>query len=861
VVRLVGSFVLLLFAFGARTQVPAQWEWTAEYRNVPLAEVMEELATSHDLQFTYLESAIRDETVDCRFERADWPTVAACLFAANGLAVIDNGDGSLSLRPVPLRPACITVTDADGHPLPFVTLSVTGSGWSGYTDGDGSFRGKLRAGGGDSLKLSFLGYGSQTIPIGPDCRTVVLHQDGVLLADVIVRDFLSRGIRASVDGRSVELRPNELPPLPGFAGTELYRAATLLPGVSLTDEAAANLSIRGGSRDQNLILWDGIPVYGSGHYFGMISPFEPRLVDRMELQRGQARAGYGGRLSGVLELQTDSEVTPDPEIGLDANLLYAGGHAKLPLVAGRTDLQVAARGSVNQIWEGPTYASYRDQVFQRPDGEGRTREFRGLDPPRELSTFGEANFRLLQRVGANGQLRASGFYQRNDYRYREEGRVRRNFLEDQLESTHLGGSLTYRTGGGTTVQLTHSYFDNRGDYRFNERRISAEDRRSNRIGESSLRAERELAIGAGGVRAGLQAQRFTNDYELFRANARAEVEISDAGRTLAYALSPYAEYAGRFGRGGHYRLGLRLPYYDLTDRLYVEPRLSLSYPLADHWLLKGGLAVNNQFISEAVELTAYRVSTRATFWTLADGEEVTPARGREGSLGLTGQYGTWLIDVEGYLKSADGLPGLDNEPEGRRGVSPIDSRGRGVDVLLRRQWSDWLAFATYSLSRLDWVRQRNPGVTFPGNEDRRHQFQLVVNRRMGRFGLGLSWQYRSGSRYTAVPTDVERFRDLNLTAADLNNTRLPAYHRLDASLRYALAETNDASPWHATLELSLLNLYDRRNLLDREYRGRERTVLSGPFNPFFLEEVDRLGLGLTPNVGLRIGFGARAPGS
>jgi hypothetical protein len=856
--RIVCFTLLLLFGGRARAQVPADWQWTANYPDRPLREVLDELQRRTGLRFTFLESAVADERVNCSFEEADWATVADCLFTAHGLAVTDNGGGSFSLRPVPRRPLCITVTDATGEPLPFVTLTVAGSGWAGYTDAGGSYRGQVRAGGMDSLTVTFLGYGPRTVAVRADCRTVQLPEDGISLTSVIVRDFLSRGIRSSADGRAVEMRPKELPPLPGFAGRELYRMAALLPGVQLTDEAAANLSIRGGSRDQNLILWDGIPVYGAGHYFGMISPFEPQLVEQMRLQRGQATAGYGGRLSGVLELDTEAGPATATEMGLDANLLYAGGYAKLPLASGTSDVQFGARGSVNQFWEGPTYNSYREQVFQRPDGESRAREFRGTDPPEETSTFGEANARLLQRVGRDGQLRLSGFYQRNDYRYREEGRLRRNFLQDELESTHLGGSLTYLQKSdtpGIQIQLAHSQFDNRGDYQFNERRISAEDRQANTIDETSLRGEVPLRVGSQRLRFGLQAQRFTNKYTLLRAHARAEVDIRDDGRTLAYALSPYGEWAGTFGQGGNFRLGLRVPYYDLTDRVYVEPRLVLSYPLARHWLLKGGVAVNHQFISEAVELTAYRVSTRATFWTLADGEQTDPARGREGSLGLTGQYGTWLIDVEGYLKSADGLPGLDNEPEGRRGVSPIDSRSRGVDVLLRRQWSDWLAFATYSLSTIDWARQRQPSLTFPGNEDRRHQLQVVVNRKLGRFGAGLSWQYRSGSRYTDLDGGVTRFRDLNLSVADLNAARLPAYHRLDASVRYLLAEANNQRPWHASVELSLLNLYNQQNILDREYRGRERTILSGPTNPFFLEQVDRYGLGFTPNVALRLGFG------
>lgn len=48
----------------------------------------------------------------------------------------------------------------------------------------------------------------------------------------------------------------------------MIKSIQALPGVTTAGEAATGFNVRGGSVDQNLILYDGMPVFNSSHVFG-----------------------------------------------------------------------------------------------------------------------------------------------------------------------------------------------------------------------------------------------------------------------------------------------------------------------------------------------------------------------------------------------------------------------------------------------------------------------------------------------------------------------------------------------------------------------------------------------------------------
>ena len=87
-----------------------------------------------------------------------------------------------------------------------------------------------------------------------------------------------------------------------FGEKDVIRIVMMLPGVKAVGEASSGFNVRGGSTDQNLILFNDGTIYNPTHLFGLFSAFNADLVKDIELYKSSIPAKYGGRISSVLEI-------------------------------------------------------------------------------------------------------------------------------------------------------------------------------------------------------------------------------------------------------------------------------------------------------------------------------------------------------------------------------------------------------------------------------------------------------------------------------------------------------------------------------------------------------------------------------
>ena len=102
------------------------------------------------------------------------------------------------------------------------------------------------------------------------------------LDEVVIKEYITSGVNENLDG-SISISPKELGILPGLTEPDVLQSIQLIPGVQSPTETASGLYIRGGTPDQNLILWDGIKMYQSGHFFGTFSVFNPYITEDIKL--------------------------------------------------------------------------------------------------------------------------------------------------------------------------------------------------------------------------------------------------------------------------------------------------------------------------------------------------------------------------------------------------------------------------------------------------------------------------------------------------------------------------------------------------------------------------------------------------
>ncbi|HYG14149.1 MAG TPA: TonB-dependent receptor, partial [Bacteroidia bacterium] len=145
-------------------------------------------------------------------------------------------------------------------------------------------------------------------------RQVMVYSNGKLDIDMTERVVSLREVivsaqkRANVRNVSMgteRLTMRAIKQVPSvFGEADVLKAVLTLPGVKTVGEASTGFNVRGGSADQNLILFNDVTIYNPTHFFGFFSAFNPDLVKDVELYKSSIPSKYGGRLSSVLDVSS-----------------------------------------------------------------------------------------------------------------------------------------------------------------------------------------------------------------------------------------------------------------------------------------------------------------------------------------------------------------------------------------------------------------------------------------------------------------------------------------------------------------------------------------------------------------------------
>ena len=145
-------------------------------------------------------------------------------------------------------------------------------------------------------------------------RQVVLYSDGKLnielendvaslKAVIVVSERRSNVMSTQMGTDRLNIKTiKQVPVLLGEA--DVLRVVLSLPGVVTAGEASTGFNVRGGSVDQNLILFNDATIYNPSHLFGLFSAFNPDVIKNVELYKSAIPEKYGGRLSSVLDVTT-----------------------------------------------------------------------------------------------------------------------------------------------------------------------------------------------------------------------------------------------------------------------------------------------------------------------------------------------------------------------------------------------------------------------------------------------------------------------------------------------------------------------------------------------------------------------------
>jgi len=232
---------------------------------------------------------------------------------------------------------------------------------------------------------------------------------------------------------------------------------------------------------------------------------------------------------------------------------------------------------------------------------------------------------------------------------------------------------------------------------------------------------------------------------------------------------------------------------------------------------------------------------------------------RQFSLGALYEYKGWKLDIDAYHKKIKGITILrdllQTSAFGNQDGNTFSS-GRsesfGLDILIKKRVKNYRAWLSYSLSKTNYFFEEvNNNNWYLGNFDQTHILSLSNTFTYKKFQFSLGWNIATGKPYTNTIAVDNQTGDI--TYESLNASRLNTYHKLDASVVYDFYLNNKKSV-KARIGASVINIYDRANELEKNFRADDIEPITSPIYDYRIVEETYYGLGFTPNFVFRLNF-------
>lgn len=207
------------------------------------------------------------------------------------------------------------------------------------------------------VEFTYIGYAKQISnqQFSKNVRfDVDMVPQGEELKEVVISAEKEQSIVQSVEMSVNKLDIKTIAKIPAFLGeVDVIRSLQQLPGVATVGEGASGFNVRGGSVGQNLILLDEASVYNSSHLLGFFSVFNPDAVKDTKLYKAAIPAQYGGRLASLLDVRMKEGNNKEFEANGGIGTIFSRLALEAPIVKDKGSFIVAGRRSYIDVLAKP----------------------------------------------------------------------------------------------------------------------------------------------------------------------------------------------------------------------------------------------------------------------------------------------------------------------------------------------------------------------------------------------------------------------------------------------------------------------------------------------------------------------------
>lgn len=658
---------------------------------------------------------------------------------------------------------------------PVVGISVYDGNTSTYTMTDAYGFWKLYLPSGRNT-LNFSGYPMEDVNLD-----IIIYEEGGL--DITMKEKVTTLKAATVSAESVanhrtarlgleKIQMERIKKIPSaFGEGDIIKAVLALPGVQSVGEASSGFNVRGGSVDQNLILFNDGTIYNPNHLFGLFSAFNSDVVSHAELYKSSIPAEFGGRISSVLDIHAR-----------EGNKKKVQGSLGLGILTSRIELDGPLGEKTSFVVGGrTTYSNWLMNLLPKDSHyhNGTT-------------NFMDINAGISHRFDEKNTLYLNGYWSKDKFSFSNDTTFSYNNL-------NVSAKLRSLLSDKTTMEIVGG-FDSYNS-KVDSREVYTPDSYvyTNAINQEFLKLKfKYLYNEAHTLSFGINGQYYNlQPGKMKPADAASLVEERSLDKISAIEAAAYLGDSWTLNDKWAFEGGVRLGAYKNSDggqvQFMPELRLSAKYSILSDLSAKFGINTLRQNI--------HMISNTSTIspmdaWTLA-GKNIKPQDGYQAAGGIYWTSSQGIdISVEGYYKqsrnSLDYRSGaqLIMNPELDNDLIRTRSRSFGAELMVKKtsgKLNGWVSY-TYSRAFMQQMDNEDIGLINGGRwykapHDKPHNFKLAGNYKFThRYSLSVNVDYSTGRPIT-VPVAIFYLGGRKYLAySDRNAYRIPDYLRLDLAM-------------------------------------------------------------------------------
>ncbi len=678
-----------------------------------------------------------------------------------------------------------------------------------------------------------------------NCLKITLESEITELEEIKTNPILASGISKKIDG-SFEIKPKKFGILPGLIESDALQTMQQIPGVNSIDESVSSINVRGGTHDQNLFLWNGIRMYQTGHFFGLISVFNPNLAHTISIYKNGSSAFYGESVSSVVAISSTPEAPEKNTFSAGVNMINADIYAKYNL-SKKSYIEISARKSITDFAETPTYKEYFNKVFQNTTITDFSQNNDVDYQSDKKFDFYDATIKYVQKIGLKDQLILDLITIKDNLKvfqsasYYSMVRSENNVLRQQNYGGNLSWKRNWNTFNTTKINVYNSSYELLGNQKTtNGNQIVTQE---NTVTNNGINLENNHSIdskfsfndGYQFNEIGVTNLEQVNNPEFYR-------KTKDILRTHALILEgKYNDTVSKI----YINAGTRFNYIEKFKKYIVEPRLQFNYGINKNLNIEVLGEVKSQTSQQIIDLQKDYFGIEKRRWIISNNTTIPIQRSKQISLTLFYKKNDWLLDIENFYKKVTGITsssqGFQNQLEFVQITG--DYEVLGTEILIQKKMNHFLTWLSYTYNTNNYYFSNYEYPRFPNNYKMQHNVSWAGIYEKNNFKIALGAKWSSGRPKTSPDNSKIDFSNPVLVYNKPNNTNLNIFSQVNLSTTYKWETSNGIQ---YKLGISILNILNRKNEISEYYR------ISSLTNS--IEEVETFSLQRTPNVSFRVSF-------